>query len=74
MGGSCEATVFIINYAEGVAADLADIRAFERKQLLDQIERQLLHEPTGETRNRQILRGLTPPLGAYKAGLGVACK
>jgi mRNA-degrading endonuclease RelE of RelBE toxin-antitoxin system len=53
--------VFNISYAEGVAKDLANIRAFERKQLLDQIEQQLSHEPTRETRNRKILRGLTPP-------------
>jgi mRNA-degrading endonuclease RelE of RelBE toxin-antitoxin system len=53
--------VFIISYAESVAKDLAAIRAFERKQLLDQIDRQLSHEPTRETKNRKILRGLTPP-------------
>jgi len=53
--------VFIISYAESVAEDLAAIRAFERKQLLDQIDRQLSHEPTCETRNRKIIRGLTPP-------------
>jgi len=53
--------VFIISYAESVAEDLAEIRAFERKQLLEQIEQQLSHEPIRETRNRKILRGLTPP-------------
>ena len=53
--------MFVISYAESVAEDLAEIRAFERKQLLDQIDRQLSHEPTHETRNRKILRGLTPP-------------
>jgi mRNA-degrading endonuclease RelE of RelBE toxin-antitoxin system len=53
--------VFIINYAEGVAEDLTTIRAYERKQLLDQIEQQLSHKPTHETRNKKMLRGLTPP-------------
>jgi len=53
--------VFAIHYAESVAEDLAVVRAFKRRQLLDQIERQLSHEPTRETRNRKILRGLTPP-------------
>jgi mRNA-degrading endonuclease RelE of RelBE toxin-antitoxin system len=53
--------VFIILYAEGVADDLAEIRKFERRQLLDQIEKQLIYEPTRESRNRKILRGLTPP-------------
>ena len=53
--------VFAVVYAESVAVDLAAIRAFERGQLLDQIDRQLSHEPVRETRNRKILRGLTPP-------------
>ena len=53
--------MFVIRYAESVAEDLAAFRAFERKRLLDEIDRQLLHEPTRETRNRKILRGLTPP-------------
>ena len=53
--------VFIIRYVESLAEDLATIRAFERRRLLDQIERHLSHEPTHETRNRKILRGLTPP-------------
>jgi mRNA-degrading endonuclease RelE of RelBE toxin-antitoxin system len=53
--------VFTISYAEGVADDLAGIRAFERRQLLDEIERNLAHEPTRNTRNKKILRGLTPP-------------
>ena len=53
--------VFTVSYAESVADDLAAIRAFDRRQLLDQIDRHLLHEPTRETRNKKILRGLTPP-------------
>jgi mRNA-degrading endonuclease RelE of RelBE toxin-antitoxin system len=53
--------VFNIQYAEGVANDLAAVRAFDRRHLLDEIERHLAHEPTRETRNRKILRGLTPP-------------
>ncbi len=53
--------MFTISYAESIADDLASIRAFERRHLLEQIDRQLSHEPTRETRNRKILRGLTPP-------------
>ena len=53
--------VFTIRYAEGVAEDLAAIRAFDRRLLLDEIERHLAHEPNRETRNKKILRGLTPP-------------
>ena len=49
-----------IEYAEGVADDLANLRAYERAQILDSIETQLTHEPTRQTRNRKILVGLIP--------------
>lgn len=53
--------MYEIEYAEGVAKDLENLRAFERKQILDTIEKQLKHEPTRQTRNRKTLEGLTPP-------------
>ncbi|MEN6449736.1 MAG: type II toxin-antitoxin system RelE/ParE family toxin [Thermoguttaceae bacterium] len=53
--------MFRIGYAEGVADDLSGIRPYERQRLLDQIDQQLEHEPTRETRNRKPLRGLVPP-------------
>ena len=54
-------TPYIIDYAEGVSEDLADLRAYERKNILDAIDDQLLHEPTRQTKNRKILVGLIPP-------------
>ncbi len=53
--------MYQIEYAEGVADDLADLRAFERMRILDGIEKQLQHEPTHPTRNKKILMGLIPP-------------
>jgi mRNA-degrading endonuclease RelE of RelBE toxin-antitoxin system len=53
--------MFSLEYAEGVAEDLAAMRAFDRSQLLDRIEEQLADQPTTETRNKKILVGLTPP-------------
>lgn len=53
--------VFSIDYAEGVAEDIASLRAFDRSQLLDRIEEQLRHQPTQETRNRKLLPGLKAP-------------
>jgi mRNA-degrading endonuclease RelE of RelBE toxin-antitoxin system len=53
--------MFTIEYAEGVAEDLAAMRPFDRSELLDRIEEQLTHQPTTETRNKKILAGLTPP-------------
>ena len=53
--------MYTIEYAEGVADDLADLRAYERTQILDRIEEQLTYEPTRQTRNKKILVGLVPP-------------
>ena len=53
--------MYTIEYAEGVADDLADLRAYERAQILDRIEEQLTYEPTRQTRNKKILVGLVPP-------------
>ena len=50
-----------VDYAAGVAQDLAGLRAFERTRILDQIEEQLTHQPTQETRNKKLLPGLKPP-------------
>jgi len=53
--------MFTVEYSEGVLGDLADLRAFDRKAILDQIEVQLTHQPTQETRNKKRLAGLIPP-------------
>ena len=52
---------YAIDYAEGVDQDLANLRASERKIILDAVDEQLAHEPTRPTRNRKILVGLIPP-------------
>jgi mRNA-degrading endonuclease RelE of RelBE toxin-antitoxin system len=53
--------MFTIQYAEGVAEDLASLRAFERKEILDGVEQQLVDQPTQATKRKKILRGLKPP-------------
>jgi hypothetical protein len=53
--------MYRIEYAEGVTGDLASLRAYDRKQILDQLEEQLKYEPTKKTRNRKPLPGLIPP-------------
>lgn len=53
--------MFLIEYVEGVADDLAPVRPFYRNQVLDRIEEELTHQPTTVTRNKKILVGLTPP-------------
>jgi mRNA-degrading endonuclease RelE of RelBE toxin-antitoxin system len=54
-------TSYTIAYAEGVGDDLAVLRASERRHVMDAIDKQLTYEPTRETRNRKLLRGLIPP-------------
>jgi mRNA-degrading endonuclease RelE of RelBE toxin-antitoxin system len=56
-----ESVMFTIVFAEGVAEDLKALRAFERTRILDQIDQQLMRQPTQESRGRKVLRGLTPP-------------
>ena len=53
--------MYKIEYAEGVDEDLSEIRAYDRKRILDRLEEQLLHQPAQETRNRKPLPGLKPP-------------
>lgn len=50
-----------IRYAEGIADDLASLRAYERARVLDVIEKELIRAPNLQTRNRKILVGLIPP-------------
>lgn len=53
--------MYAIEYATGIADDLADLRAFDRATLLDRIEEQLFHEPATETRHKTMVVGLEPP-------------
>ena len=47
---------FVIQFAESVKNQIRQLPADKRALLLDAIEKQLLHEPTTETRNRKPLR------------------
>ena len=53
--------LYAIEYAQGVVDDLTVLRVFERKRVLDGVEKQLTYEPMRETRNRKMLHGLIPP-------------
>jgi mRNA-degrading endonuclease RelE of RelBE toxin-antitoxin system len=53
--------MYTIEFAAGVAEDLADLRAFDRRRVLDRIDEQLTHEPTRVSRNRKLIAGLVPP-------------
>ncbi len=53
--------MYEIEYASDVADDLAGLRAYDRKRVLDEIEEALLYEPKRETRNKKPVVGLIPP-------------
>jgi mRNA-degrading endonuclease RelE of RelBE toxin-antitoxin system len=47
---------FAVEFAESVSRQLMSLTRAERVRVLDAVERQLLHEPLRETRNRKPLR------------------
>jgi mRNA-degrading endonuclease RelE of RelBE toxin-antitoxin system len=53
--------MFIIEFAAGVADDVARLRATDRRRILDNIDEQLQHEPAVQTRNKKMVPGLVPP-------------
>ena len=53
--------VFQIEVNEDAAAEIAELPAFVRKQVIQAIPTQLRHQPNVPTRNRKPLRGLIPP-------------
>jgi len=65
---------FKIEVARSAAAELKGLRPFDRKRLLDEMEKHLTHEPTVITRNRKCLGPLPagfehiPPIWELRAG------
>ena len=53
--------MYVTDYAAGVVEDLAGLRAYDRKRILDRIEQELQHQPTRKTRNKKPIFGLQPP-------------
>jgi len=53
--------MYVIEYASGIADDLAKVRGFHRKRILDAIEIHLAYDPEQQTRNKKLLVGLKPP-------------
>jgi mRNA-degrading endonuclease RelE of RelBE toxin-antitoxin system len=52
--------LFRIEFAEGVAEDLATLRPFDQRRVLAAIRKQLRHEPAKRTRLRKPLEGTLP--------------
>ncbi len=54
-------TMFAIRLDQDAVAEIGELRASERKRVLDAIEKQLAHEPAEASRRRKMLSGLAPP-------------
>jgi mRNA-degrading endonuclease RelE of RelBE toxin-antitoxin system len=53
--------MFAIRLGEDAVAEIAGLRAAERRRVLDTIEKQLAHEPAKGSRRKKMLSGLVPP-------------
>jgi len=53
--------MYRLEYTEGMSQDLQELRATERKRILDTIDVQLTYNPAQETRNKKVVVGLKPP-------------
>jgi mRNA-degrading endonuclease RelE of RelBE toxin-antitoxin system len=54
--------MYKIKYAnKTVTRNLRELRAYERKQILNSIDKQLMYEPTIKTKHRKPIIGLIPP-------------
>ena len=51
-----DAPVYEIEFSTSALQDLASLRKFDQKAVLESLETQLRHQPTVETRNRKRLR------------------
>lgn len=56
--------MFRVEFSEGAVEDLEGVRPFERRRILEAIEKKLTDLPTSESRNRKLLRGLVVPFDA----------
>lgn len=53
--------MFAILYDEAAEEDLRALRPYEARRIMDEVDKQLAHEPTTRSRRRKQLKGLVPP-------------
>lgn len=53
-------TIYAIEVTDLAIEELSNIRAFERRPILEAIRQQLTYEPAITTRNRKLLKSLIP--------------
>ena len=65
---------YTIDLTPLAVSNLKAIRAFDRRRIADEIDDQLEHQPTVETRNRKLLKNLlvdfehSPPIWELRVG------
>ena len=60
-----------IRFSDEADENMAELTARQRARVLDAVERQLLHEPTNETRNRKPMRpDKTPFIAPWELRVG----
>ena len=58
--------MFTILYEEAAEGDLRAFRAYEARRIVDEIDAQLIKEPTKPSRRKKLLEGLVPPWDAVR--------
>jgi mRNA-degrading endonuclease RelE of RelBE toxin-antitoxin system len=53
--------MFAVRLGEDAVAEIAGLRAAERRRVLDAIEKQLAQEPAERSRRKKMLSSLVPP-------------
>jgi len=53
--------MYEIKYGGEFLSNLKELSASRRREVLGTIGEQLIHQPTQETRNKKVLKGLNPP-------------
>lgn len=65
---------YTIEITDAAFEELQAVKAYYRRQIVDAIDEQLVHQPTIETRNRKILVGIQldfehePPVWELRVG------
>ena len=50
---------YVIEFAVSAAEELKSVRVFDRRRIVEEIEKQLTHEPAKPSRNRKSLTNVT---------------
>ena len=58
--------MYSIRYEEATEDELKNLRAFDARRIVDEVDDQLKTEPTTPSRGRKLLAGLVPPWDQFR--------